>query len=100
MISQKRIQNIALTVRHFPLPGSVMERSLFLPSLVESRVVWERVTEWIVVIKPSSIPNLSFTALTSGASPFVVHEAHEMMSEGERERESERARERIKLYII
>ena len=77
-----------------------MERSLFLPSLVESRVVWERVTEWIVVIKPSSIPNLSFTALTSGASPFVVHEAHEMMSEGERERESERARESgIKLYI-
>src|SRR6201996_4068664 len=40
-------------------------------------VFWVAVTAWIVLIKPSSIPNLSFSTLAIGAKQLVVHEAFE-----------------------
>ena len=40
---------------------------------------WLRVLEWIVVRKPFSIPNSSFSTFATGANPFVVQEAFEMM---------------------
>jgi len=33
------------------------------------------VAAWIVVIRPSTIPKLSFNTLAKGAKQFVVHEA-------------------------
>merc|ERR1719201_3312791 len=35
------------------------------------------VMAWTVVMRPSSMPNLSLMALTMGARPLVVHDAHE-----------------------
>ena len=40
---------------------------------------WLSVFEWIVVRKPFSMPNSSFSTFATGASPFVVHDAFEMM---------------------
>ncbi len=40
-----------------------------------SWVGWVAVTAWIVVIRPSAIPNRSCTTFASGARQFVVHDA-------------------------
>merc|ERR1719433_1475694 len=40
-----------------------------------STVGCDAVMAWTVVIKPLLMPKASFTAFTTGASPFVVHEA-------------------------
>src|SRR5690349_10941708 len=45
-----------------------------------STVFCVAVTACTVVIKPSSIPHLSFTTLARGARQFVVQEALEMMA--------------------
>merc|ERR1712127_1000351 len=37
----------------------------------------ESTTAWVVVMRPSSMPNLSLMHLTRGARPLVVHEAHD-----------------------
>ena len=41
-------------------------------------VFWEAVVEWIVVIRPLSMPKLSFNTLANGARQFVVQDALEM----------------------
>ena len=43
-----------------------------------STVRWELVYAWIVVSRPFSIPNRSFSTLATGARPLVVHDAFEM----------------------
>ena len=43
-----------------------------------STVFWVAVVEWTVVIKPSTIPNLSWMTLARGARQLVVQEALEM----------------------
>src|SRR6201988_648564 len=43
-----------------------------------SRVGWSPVYEWIVVMKPDSIPNASFMIFAIGARQLVVHEPLEM----------------------
>jgi len=43
-----------------------------------STVFWVAVVEWTVVIKPSTMPNLSWTTLARGAKQLVVQEALEM----------------------
>merc|ERR1719446_700630 len=47
------------------------------PFMEPSTVSWEAVAEWTVVMRPCLMPNFSLMVLTIGASPFVVHEAHE-----------------------
>merc|ERR1719401_1262097 len=42
-----------------------------------STVGCEAVMAWTVVIKPLLMPKASLTALTIGANPFVVQDAHE-----------------------
>ncbi len=42
-----------------------------------STVFWVAVVEWTVVIRPSTMPNLSLTTLVSGARQFVVQDALE-----------------------
>merc|ERR1711972_1064970 len=42
-----------------------------------STVGWDAVIAWTVVIRPRLIPNASWMAFTTGASPFVVHEAQD-----------------------
>ncbi len=44
-----------------------------------SNILWVVVYEWIVVINPFTIPNLSCNTLTGGARQFVVQEALEIM---------------------
>src|SRR6201996_9255538 len=44
-----------------------------------STVFWVAVTAWMVLIRPSSIPNLSFSTLAIGAKQLVVHEALDTM---------------------
>ena len=39
---------------------------------------WSFVYAWIVVMKPSSMPNASWSTFASGAAQFVVHEALEI----------------------
>ena len=43
-----------------------------------STVFWVAVVEWTVVIKPSTIPKLSWITLARGAKQLVVQEALEM----------------------
>ena len=50
------------------------------PFMEPSTVSWEAVAEWTVVMRPCLMPNFSLMVLTIGASPFVVHEAHETAS--------------------
>merc|ERR1719159_1238750 len=50
-------------------------RQSFPPRDGPSTVSWFAVIAWTVVIKPSTMPNLSFTALARGARQFVVHDA-------------------------
>mmetsp|Transcript_22202 Transcript_22202/g.62227 ORF Transcript_22202/g.62227 Transcript_22202/m.62227 type:complete len:211 (+) Transcript_22202:832-1464(+) len=45
------------------------------PRLGPSTTSWVAVIAWTVVIKPSTMPNFSWTTLASGARQFVVHEA-------------------------
>merc|ERR1719281_2428498 len=45
------------------------------PRLGPSTVNCVAVIAWTVVMRPSTIPNLSFTTLASGARQFVVHDA-------------------------
>src|SRR5262249_60082380 len=40
-----------------------------------SRTRWSLVYEWIVVIRPLTMPKLSWRTLATGARQFVVHEA-------------------------
>merc|ERR1719324_243130 len=42
---------------------------------------WVAVMAWTVVMRASSMPNSSLMALTAGARPLVVHEAHETASQ-------------------
>merc|ERR1740138_1825047 len=42
-----------------------------------STTFWVAVMAWTVVIRPSSMPNLSLMALTMGARPLVVQDAQE-----------------------
>merc|ERR1719188_2565907 len=42
-----------------------------------STVGCEAVMAWTVVIKPLLMPKASFTAFTTGANPFVVHDAQD-----------------------
>ncbi len=44
-----------------------------------SRSLWSLVYEWIVVIRPFSIPSVSLRTLVSGAMQFVVQEALEII---------------------
>ena len=44
-----------------------------------SRICWSFVYAWIVVMKPCSIVNVSWSTLAIGATQFVVHEAFETM---------------------
>src|SRR5918996_783987 len=44
-----------------------------------SRIFWSFVYEWMVVIWPFTIPNLSCTTLARGPRQFVVHDALEMI---------------------
>merc|ERR1719327_713715 len=48
-------------------------------SLLEeaSTTFWVAVMAWTVVMRPSSMPNLSLMALTMGARPLVVQDAQE-----------------------
>mmetsp|Transcript_58892 Transcript_58892/g.138473 ORF Transcript_58892/g.138473 Transcript_58892/m.138473 type:complete len:230 (-) Transcript_58892:310-999(-) len=46
----------------------------------ESTTAWVAVMAWMVVMRPSSMPNLSLMHLTRGARPLVVHEAHDTKS--------------------
>ena len=43
--------------------------------LVPSTMTCEAVAAWMVVMRPSAMPKRSWITLTSGASPFVVHDA-------------------------
>src|SRR5215469_17624080 len=45
----------------------------------KSRITWSFVYEWIVVIDPVMILNLSLMTLATGARQFVVQDAFEMM---------------------
>merc|ERR1719393_251018 len=47
------------------------------PLSMPSTVSCEAVAACTVVIRPCLMPNFSLIVLTSGARPFVVHEAHE-----------------------
>merc|ERR1719359_1395617 len=47
------------------------------PFIEPSTVSCEAVAACTVVIRPSSIPNLSLMTFTSGARPLVVHDAHD-----------------------
>merc|ERR1719181_1962899 len=51
-------------------------------SLLEdaSTTFWVAVMACTVVMRPSSMPNLSLMALTMGARPLVVHDAHDTAS--------------------
>lgn len=49
----------------------------FPPFAGPSTTNYVAVDAWIVVIRPSTIPKLSFTTLASGAKQLVVHEAFE-----------------------
>lgn len=51
------------------------EERLHTLLLGPSTVFWVAVVAWTVVIRPSTIPNLSLMTLTSGARQLVVHEA-------------------------
>ena len=42
-----------------------------------STTFWVAVMAWTVVMRASSMPNASLMALTAGARPLVVHEAHD-----------------------
>ena len=44
-----------------------------------SRICWSFVYEWIVVMMPLTIPNVSCSTFATGARQFVVHDAFEMM---------------------
>merc|ERR1719263_1142730 len=46
-----------------------------------STTFWVAVMAWTVVMRASSMPNSSLMALTAGARPLVVHEAHETASQ-------------------
>mmetsp|Transcript_5882 Transcript_5882/g.14313 ORF Transcript_5882/g.14313 Transcript_5882/m.14313 type:complete len:209 (+) Transcript_5882:356-982(+) len=46
----------------------------------ESTTAWVAVMAWMVVMRPSSITNLSLMHFTSGARPLVVHDAQETKS--------------------
>merc|ERR1719182_1051446 len=48
-----------------------------LPFIELSTTIWEAVAAWTVVIRPCLMPNFSFTTLTIGARPLVVHDAHD-----------------------
>merc|ERR1719487_1327602 len=48
-----------------------------LPFTELSTTACEAVAAWTVVMRPCLIPNFSLITLTSGARPFVVHDAHE-----------------------
>jgi hypothetical protein len=52
-------------------------------SLLEgpSTVFWVAVVAWMVLIKPSTIPNLSWITLARGARQLVVQEALEIYNE-------------------
>merc|ERR1719359_343473 len=52
-------------------------RQSFPPRLGPSTESWFAVIAWTVVIRPSTIPNLSLITLASGARQFVVHAHHE-----------------------
>merc|ERR1719405_419304 len=47
------------------------------PFIEPSTVSCDAVAACTVVIRPCLMPNFSFTTLTIGARPLVVHEAHE-----------------------
>ena len=55
------------------------ERASRGSSDITSRTFCEFVYEWIVVRKPFSMPNSSFRTFATGARPFVVQDAFEMM---------------------
>ena len=44
-----------------------------------SRICWSLVYEWIVVMMPDTMPNVSWSTFATGARQFVVHDAFEMM---------------------
>merc|ERR1719333_1051837 len=48
-----------------------------LPFMDPSTVSCEAVAACTVVIRPCLMPNFSLITFTSGARPFVVHDAHE-----------------------
>ena len=50
-------------------------RQSFPPRDGPSTVSWFAVIAWTVVIRPSTIPNLSLITFASGARQFVVHDA-------------------------
>merc|ERR1719253_599403 len=50
-------------------------RQSFPPRDGPSTVSWFAVIAWTVVIRPSTMPNLSWIALARGARQFVVHDA-------------------------
>jgi len=43
-----------------------------------SRMRWSLVYEWIVVIRPRLMPNVSSSTLATGARQFVVQDAFEI----------------------
>merc|ERR1712078_95670 len=47
------------------------------PFIDPSTVSCEAVAAWTVVMRPCLMPNFSLMTLTSGARPFVVHDAQE-----------------------
>merc|ERR1712046_17965 len=47
------------------------------PFMLPSTVSCEAVAAWTVVMRPCLMPNFSLIVLTIGASPLVVHDAHE-----------------------
>merc|ERR1719409_1837195 len=47
------------------------------PFIEPSTVSCDAVAAWTVVIRPCLMPNFSFTTLTIGARPLVVHDAHD-----------------------
>mgnify|MGYP002508921531 CR=1 FL=1 len=48
-----------------------------LTSIFDKKAGWVGVTEWTVVIRPSTMPNFSFRTLAMGARQLVVQEALE-----------------------
>ena len=40
---------------------------------------WSPVYEWVVVMRPLTMPKLSSSTLAKGARPLVVHDALEMI---------------------
>ena len=64
-------------MNHEELVELLQEGKIGFLRFVMDSVFWVAVVEGTVVIKPSTIPNLSFSTLAIGARQFVVQDAFE-----------------------